>query len=139
LTAMVIAGGSAGVNRLFQQLGFRPVGPGTPPPPSLDETQAWVAVSILRDKAVGSVDVQLNSEVAGTISGSSPKGRFLRYFVRDKGRHPQTGGRTVKAGETYEIVVVGYDAAGNAVTPQPPKWGPHKIAPRAIVDVEFKV
>jgi hypothetical protein len=138
LTAMIIAGGSAGVNRILQSFGFRPTSAQEEPKkPELDNTQAWVAVTLVRDKAVGSAEVLIKNAVAGTISGSSPKRRFFRYFVRDKGRFPQTGGYTVVPGQAYDIAVQAYDADGNKLTPV--TRGPFDIAPRAIIDIEVKV
>jgi hypothetical protein len=138
LTAMIIGGGSAAVNRIFQSFGFRPTSEQErPKPPELDNTQAWVAVTLVRDKAVGSAEVLIKDEVAGTISGSSPRRRLLRYFVRDKGRFPQTAGYTVVPGAGYEIAVQAYDADG---APLPKKGrGPFAIAPRAIIDIELTI
>lgn len=138
LTAMIIAGGSAAVNRIFQSFGFRPTSAQEEPKkPELDKTQAWVAVTLVRDKAVGSAEVLIKNEVAGTISGASPKHKLLRYFVRDKGRFPQTAGYTVVPGPDYVIAVQAYDAAG---TPLPKVTrGPFAIAPRAIIDIEIAV
>lgn len=138
LTAMIIGGGSAAVNRIFQSFGFRPSSEQErPKPPELNNNQAWVAVTLVRDKAVGSAEVLIKNQVAGTISGSSPKGRFRRYFVRDKGRLPQTGGYEVVPGEGYEVAVQAYDAHG---APLPlKKRGPFAIAPRAIIDIELTV
>jgi hypothetical protein len=140
LTAMIIAGGSAGVNRIFQAFGFRPTSAEQQPPkpPELRQDQAWIAVNLVRDKAVGSADVLIKGAVAGTISGASPRGRFLRYLVRDKGRFPQTGGYTVSPGADYLIEVQGYDADGKPIK-EKATWGPFTIAPRAIVDIELKV
>jgi hypothetical protein len=138
LTAMIIAGGSAGVNRIFQSFGFRPTSAQEKvQPPDLKNDQAWVAVTLLRDKAVGSVDVLIKNGVAGTISGTSPKDWFWRYFIRDKGRFPQTGGYTVPPGPGYEIELQAYDANGAALPRK--KWGPYEIAPRAIIDIELKI
>jgi hypothetical protein len=138
LTAMIIAGGSAGVNRIFQSFGFRPTSAQEKaPPPELKNDQAWVAVTLVRDKAVGSADVLIKNAVAGTISGASPKRRFWRYFIRDKGRFPQTAGYTVTPGSGYEIELQAYDANGAALPRK--TWGPYDIAPRAIIDIELKV
>lgn len=138
LTAMIIAGGSAGVNRIFQNFGFRPVSAQEQPQtPVLNNHEAWVAVTLVRQKAVGSADVLIKNAVAGTISGVSPKRSFFRYFVRDKGRFPQTGGYTVTPGAGYEIKVQAYDAAGAALPPR--QWGPYDVAPRAIIDIEMRI
>ena len=138
LTAMIIAGGSSAVNRIFQSFGFRPTSAQEEPKkPELDKTQAWVAVTLVRDKAVGSAEVLIKNEVAGTISGMSPKGKFLRYFVRDKGRFPQTAGYTVVPGPDYSIAVQAYNAAGEPLTRA--ERGPFAIAPRAIIDIEVTI
>lgn len=138
LTAMIIAGGSAAVNRVFQSFGFRPTSAQEQPKkPEPNQNEAWVAVTLVREKAVGSAEVLIKNQVAGTISGASPKNRFLRYFVRDKGRFPQTAGYTVAPGADYEIAVQGYTAQGDKLDLA--KRGPFDIAPRAIIDIEFKV
>jgi hypothetical protein len=68
---------------------------------------------------------------------SSKMGRFLRYFVRDKGRFPPSGGYTVTPGPDYTIALQAAKADG---TPLPRRtWGPYAIAPRAIIDLEMKV
>jgi len=138
LTAMIIAGGSAGVNRVFQSFGFRPTSAQeAPPPPHLADNQAWVSVTLLRDQAVGSADVLIKDAVAGTISGTSSKQRFLRYFIRDKGRFPPSGGYTVTPGPDYTIGLQASKAGGAALPRK--TWGPNTIAPRAIIDIEMKV
>lgn len=133
LTAMIIAGGSAGVNRIFQSFGFRPTSSQEQPKkPELNDHEAWIAVTLLRDKSKGSVVVSNNDQVVGTISGASPRNRLLRYFVRDKGRFPQTGGYSVPADVEHAITV---EDANNQQLKA--KWGPYKIGSRAIIDVEF--
>jgi hypothetical protein len=138
LTAMIIAGGSSGVNRIFQSLGFRPTSAQEAQPPHLQQNEAWVSVTLVRSQAAGSVDIFIKDAVAGTISGTSMKmGRFMRYFVRDKGRFPPSGGYTVTPGPDYTIALQAYKADG---TPLPRKtWGPYAIASRAIIDLEIKV
>lgn len=140
LTALIIAGGSAGVNRLLQSLGFRPIGGPQQPPPVLQANQAWLSVTLIRDQAVGPVYVEIGVPnglaVAGTVRGSTRDRGLLRYFLRDKGRFPQSGGFTVVPGQ-YQVQVTGSNAIGNKVGPA--IWGPHDIAPRALVDIELKL
>lgn len=137
LTAMIVAGGSAGVNKMFQAFGFRPSSvEEQPPPPQLDEQHAWVAVTLLRDKAVGTVAVWINDAVAGSIPGSSPRNKFWRFFVRDKGRYPQTAGRPVDSDAQYAIELKGHDKDGKELSSS---WGPYKIGKRAVVDIELKL
>ena len=138
LTALIIAGGSAGVNRILQTLGFRAAASEQPPPPKPPEREAWIAVTLVRQSAVGPVSVFIgpagNPAVAGTISGVSAGRSLWRYLVRDKGRFPQSGGFTVGPG-SYEVFLRGIDRSGATVESR--KWGPYDIAPRAIVDIEL--
>jgi hypothetical protein len=138
LTALIIAGGSAGVRQILQTFGYRPPSateqaPSTPP---VDE--AWVAVTLLRRNAIGPVTVQIGPPgqiaVAGTIAGNGLRGGLLGYFLRDRGRFPASGGYRLTPGQ-YEIRVSGTDHNGNALNP--PAWGPAHIGNRAIVDVQF--
>ncbi|ULA70037.1 MAG: conserved membrane protein of unknown function [Nitrospira sp.] len=139
LTAAIIAGGSAGVNRVFQSLGFRVVSSQQPPTPKPPPTEAWIAVTLVRERAVGSVTVLLgqpgHATVAGAISGVTPGRSWWRYFVRDKGRFPQTGGFSVTPGGTYEVLLHGTDRAGNPLVSK--TWGPYELAPGALVDIEL--
>src|SRR5215813_1961306 len=94
LTALVLAGGSAGVNNLLVALGYRqqrtPEAVAPKPPP----TKAWIAVRLQRRKAVGPVTVLMGTPpqasdpppLVGVISGTSRPG--LRYFLADPGRFP---------------------------------------------------
>lgn len=137
ITAMIIAGGSAGVNRVFQAFGFRPTSAqDNPPKPKPPADKAWIAVSVLREKAVGDVIVYIKQATVGTITGSSPSGPFRRLFLRDKGRLPQTGGREVIPGPDFTVAVKGKDAQDN---PLEKSWGTYEIAPGAIIDLEFRL
>lgn len=138
LTAMIIAGGSAGVNRLFRAFGFRPITPPAEIAGPRDETQAWVSVTLRRDKAVGAVDVLFGEAgkeaVIGTISGTSSKNPAKNLFFRDNGRFPRSGGYTVTVAENCALKLVGKDETGKVLPSRP--WGPYDIGPRAIIDVE---
>ena len=141
LTAMIIAGGSAGVNRMLQTLGFRPAGGPPIPPPLPPQNEAWIAVKLIRAKAVGPVTVQIGSDanlaVAGTIGyGSVHDGEWWRYFFRDRGRFPQSGGHVVVPGPC-RIQLDGVDANGKELPPA--VWGVHIVADRAVIDVELKL
>jgi hypothetical protein len=143
LTAMIIAGGSAGVNRLFQSLGFRPVSAVEQAQPKPAPTEAWIAVSLVRDKAEGPVNVLIGPTgalaLAGTISGSGRKGArgsWWRYFLRDQGRFPPSGGHSVAPGGPYEVRLVGWN---KDIEIQTKTWGPYPVAAGAIVDIEMVV
>jgi hypothetical protein len=138
LTAMIIAGGSAGVTRILQTFGFRAPVPTDQPPPGPPPSEAWVAVTLVRKNAAGPVSVQIGEPgkvaIAGTITGTGHRGSILRYFLRDRGRFPNSGGYRVAPGK-YEIRVSGVDANGNPI--DAPHWGPADIGNRAIVDIQF--
>jgi hypothetical protein len=138
LTAMIIAGGSAGVNRVFRAFGFRPVGPPAEIAGPRDDTHAWISVALHRDKAVGVVHVLFGEAgkeaVIGTIPGSSSNHLVIRLFCRNKGRFPQSGGHTVDVGDNRVLKLVAKDEAGNVISHD--QWGPFNIGPRAIIDIE---
>ena len=140
LTAMIIAGGSAGVRRMLQTFGFRPPAAADEPPPAPPPNEAWIAVTLIRQRAVGPVSVQIGAPgqvaIAGTITGTGRRSGVFRYFLRDKGRFPNSGGYRITPGQ-YEIRLSGVDAAGNTLSPAP--WGPAQIGNRALVDVQFRL
>jgi hypothetical protein len=140
LTALIIAGGSAGVRRILEAFGFRAPLAAEEAAPTPPDQQAWIAVSVDREQSVGPIDVHIGKPgevaLAGTITGTAHRTGFLRYILRDRARFPTTGGYRVEPGE-YEVRVIGRDANGREI-PEP-AWGPAKIANRAIVDLNFKI
>ena len=137
LTALILAGGSAAVNNLFVALGFRAVRKAEEiaPKPPLDE--AWIAVRMRGPAPKDPVNVRIGkageTKVVGTIAQGSPDWPALRYFLRDPGRFPQSGGHAVKAPGEYmvELQRLG-DQAPFA------SWGPFPIAPGAIIDINLR-
>ena len=142
LEAMIVAGGSAGVNNMLRTLGFRSrdrVDQIAPTPP---KDEAWVSVALVRRQAVGPVDVELEADnvkqVAGTIRGRVRKKGLLSYFVRDYARFPPSGGYTLTPGKAYTIRLKGRNSAGEVIT-STSAWGPHALAKRAVVDIELEL
>jgi hypothetical protein len=140
LTALVIAGGSAGVNSLMVALGFRQVR--TPenavPKPVIDE--GWISVSINRKKAVGPVTVSIGEQADGhtpVVTLIKETSRPKSFFFHNPGRFPGSGGYSVKAGSVVTVVVTA--AANSADKTITTTWGPNRIAQRAIIDLEFDV
>jgi hypothetical protein len=138
LTALVIAGGSSGVNRMLQALGFRAVQEGPPPPIKPPATVAWLAVVLRRSNAVGTVNVlagePANMKLAGTINGLALSGRIRRFFLKDDSRFPPSGGHTLTPG-TYAVRLEGVDKSGANIESK--IWGPYNIEAGSIVDVEL--
>jgi hypothetical protein len=138
MTALVIAGGSSGVNRMLQALGFRSVQEAPPPLIKPPATVAWLAVVLRRSKAVGTVNVlagdPANMKLVGTITGLALAGRIRRYFLKDDSRFPPSGGHTLTPG-TYAARLEGVDESGANI--QSKIWGPYNIEAGSIVDVEL--
>lgn len=143
LTALIIAGGSSGVNRILRRFGFRPIGPPDEVSGPPDDDIAWLSVSVERSEAIKG-DLQVlygpkeNEAVIGTIPSGKPKplGWFWKNFFRDGSRFPPSGGFTVPVvAEKQRVIVKGFDTHGKDVSAS---WGPERIGPRAIVDISLK-
>lgn len=135
LTAMIIAGGSAAVNRIFQSFGFRPTSAQEQPKkPEPNQHEAWIAVTLVRDKAVGSAEVLIKNEVPAPSRVRRRRiGSFvISYEIKAAFRKLPD---TLVPGADYEIAVQGYDGEGNK--PGLAKRGPFAIVSRAIIDIEL--
>jgi hypothetical protein len=145
LTAMVIAGGSAGVNNLMVGLGFRQQRTPEQVAPKPPADTGWISVSVVRtDKIKGPVTVAIGE--AGATTGKVPvvaslehsaSGRLYRYFLRDRGRFPGSGGYAVSKDKqiTVKASALKNNDPNNGVLEK--TWGPHTIADGAIIDVTF--
>jgi hypothetical protein len=142
ITALILAGGSSGVNNLLVALGFRSVKTAEQVTPKPARTEGWVAVTLRRQNAVGPVTALIGNPAnggppaAGTITGTAPRAAFVRYFLRDPARFPPSGGFSVPAGERCQITLAGVDNQGQARTAA---WGPYPISAGAIIDVDLRV
>lgn len=141
VTALVLAGGSAGVNNLLTALGFRSPRDAeivsTPP-----QDEAWVAVRVRKMNAVGEVQVVVSKvdalaageiappAIAGSIGFARP--RLKDLLLRNLDRFPQNGGYVVRPNVPYRIVVEGKDAKGDPLKRLDGRY--YVFAPRAIVD-----
>ncbi|OQW77400.1 MAG: hypothetical protein BVN33_04100 [Proteobacteria bacterium ST_bin13] len=131
-TALVIAGGSAGVNRMLRTLGFRAIeteAPAQKPAP----TEAWIAIIDTSGKA-GARTIFLDQgsgwEQIGVLR-QAPKWGIFQWLRRDTGRFPSSGGRAVPIGVDLQIAV----GDSNTALPSAAIWGPRKLAGGAIVDI----
>ena len=142
LTAMILAGGSSGVNNLFMALGFR--SRQTESAPELPSNEAWISVLVHRDNdATGEVLVQISEAASGTdatydaIAGSVNARKKLRdLFFPNRNRFPNSGGYKVESGKVYTISVTGKDKSGSVLTGLGETYS---FAPRAIVDLDAKL
>ena len=123
VTALILAGGSAGVNKIMTALGFRSdrrEEDVIPRPPS---NKAWVAVRVNRQRAasdvfvrireVGPADANAPAPIAGVVG--LKRTRLSGLLFRDINRFPQNGGYTVLPNFVYAISVEAKDAEGNAL------------------------
>lgn len=137
IEAMIIAGGSSGVNNLLRTLGFRAI-PSAEQPHQPPRTEAWLSVALDRVNAVGPVQViAAPAGALGTIHGVKGKSRRGSFFLRDKDRLPGSGGKVMEPGKEYTVSLKGADADGNPLTSSSPQKV--TLAPGAIVDLEFKL
>jgi hypothetical protein len=141
ITAMVIAGGSSGVNTLLVALGFRAVNTPANAIPKPPPEKAWLAVRALQGEAVGDLLVSVgpvgSPALLGVIKGRSKPHSVLSWFLSDRGRLPVYGGLVVPTDQAVIIQVVGEDANG---APLPPViYGPLQFAKGALIDIDVKL
>jgi hypothetical protein len=144
ITALILAGGSSGVNNILIALGYRSRKTEEDVVQRPKGTDSWIAVRLKREKVRhGPVLVHIGPAganpmpVAGVITGEKDarKPGLADYFFQDKGRFPNSGGHTVAQG-LYEVWVSGHDDSGAMVTE---RSEPIAIGARAIVDIELKL
>jgi hypothetical protein len=141
VTALILAGGSAGVYNILVALGYREKREEVAPKPSQNE--AWIAIRVKKQNAVGEIQVLVEPvnplpagpnppAIAGTIGFRRPG--LFELLLRNANRFPQNGGYVVQPNVPYLIEVEGRDANG---TPLKRLGGrSYVFAPRAIVDFD---
>lgn len=143
LTALIIAGGSGGVNKILKTLGVRTRY--TPPePPSQDK--AWIAVKVVRGREiVGPVRVAVTEvaasgqdlpALAGATHASKPSLRSILLGNAD--RFPQNGGYEVIPDKAYTLSVMGETHSGTAIRADVVDQ-PVKLAKGAVVDFQVRL
>jgi hypothetical protein len=136
LTAMVIAGGSAGVNTMLVALGFRQVKTPQTQAPKPPADKAYISVRALKGATAGALSVYFgpkdSSTLLGLIADRSEK-NALSWLVPDRGRLPSYGGHTVDdLTKAYELKVK--DEKGAVVY----SVTEFKLSGGAFVDFVFK-
>ncbi|MDP8993837.1 MAG: hypothetical protein M3N07_02470, partial [Pseudomonadota bacterium] len=142
VTAMVVAGGSAGVNNLLVALGFRRVTRTEEVTPKPAPDRAWLAVRLKRSNPHDStpVRVMLSGDgepykLVGMIVGKTSPGGFLRWFLQDATRFPTIAGYSVPGDHEYAIRL---ERDGVGLSPDYSQtWGPFLVAKGAVIDVEL--
>ena len=142
LTAMILAGGSSGVNRLMQSLGIRPTSAQqAAPAPIFPANTAWLSVTVRRGDAKGPVTVLVAQSDAAApnpaefVLGVVPAGPnpwpMLRFFLRRRDRAPPENGHRLTPG-VYAVRLVDNTGVKSAAT-----WGPFGVAGGTLVDVDL--
>lgn len=148
LTAMILAGGSVGVNRIMTRLNIR-----SPFPKheeerlSLSDTEAYVSVRVIAKNGQGSYIVNMTEDplnqalpaVLGVV-GTMRSGQEPSIWFPSKWRIPRSGGIKVSVNQTYVFSVtdtqtnISYNLSGDKIDGAA---GPTSIrfAPRAFVDL----
>ncbi len=154
ITAMVLAGGSVGVNRVLVALGFRSQVRPEALEPRLERDEAFVAIRV-RGASAESI-YQVNMDVVdpvppdipttlGFVGGAASVGTRLRELLFPvRGRIPRSGGLRVLTTKAYRISVTDlkarktYDARGEPIE-GPAKSQVFAFAPKAIVDFTITI
>jgi len=151
-TAMILAGGSVGVNRILTSLGFRsPVKDGEELP-KVDEKLAWVAVevepAVRGQRVIVAVtetvpDSGTTIETAVGIAGN-PRPTLRSIFRGNNYRVPMSGGLQMQTSKFYRITVRDldsgkeYDVTGAELT-EVKCSTVFRFGPRAILDFRVRL
>ncbi|WP_131860354.1 hypothetical protein [Bosea sp. BK604] len=138
MSALVLAGGTAGVNRLFQAMGFRAVASEVPAPAPRNDGEAWISVSVKRQdltsrEAVQVLVEQLPNEqhagaaLAAVIDPRSPRRLAWEALLARPNRYPPNGGHVVSSNQPY-VISVKLETGNSIVLHR------GSFAPRAVVD-----
>jgi hypothetical protein len=142
LTALILAGGSAGVYRILVALGYREERSAAEVRPKPKKDKAWISVKVLRRSAIGPVYVRIaeampgspmiSSQLAGVVAPRGFWATLGSVFLLDRNRFPPAGGYEVETAKDYRIEVTGRDEAGAQVSSDID--GVYSFAPGAIID-----
>lgn len=145
LTALILAGGSAGVYNLLVQLGYRNPREAAPEAPHVARDKAWISIRVIRQAAVGDIYVYIGDEkvappgsngpmpLAGVVGGQPFWNRLWSVFFLDNSRFPRTAGYVVNANKPYRIAVEAKDATGLPLNSK--LDGTYTFAEGAIIDL----
>jgi hypothetical protein len=123
VTALILAGGSAGVYNIMRALGYRSGEREEIVNPRPPKDKAWVAVRATRKdskgeifvtvRKIGPADDKSPAPIAGMIQMRRPS--IIELLLRNRNRFPQNGGYTVAPKTVYEIAVESKDGEGHPI------------------------
>lgn len=144
LSAMIIAGGTSGINTLFQRLGIRNPLQTAEAAPTLNMDEAWIAIHVVARPECQNIRIAMKETEAvpdlplvGSVQQRGFWQRLSEAFSSDAMRFPNYGGRKVRANKVYEISLVYslVSAAGVQDREAPVFTG--GFGPRAVIDLRF--
>lgn len=142
ISAMIIAGGSGGINTLFQTLGLRSTLPDMPPRPQLNATEAWISVLVNGGEpgdrfhvAIQPLAAPAGPQLAGSVEVKRFWERLREAWRSESNRFPSYGGWSLTAGQSYRIEVIDK----RAEDAQPKLVYEGSFAPRSIIDFQVRV
>jgi hypothetical protein len=147
ITALILAGGSSGVNNVMRALGYRSAAADEAPKQVAPRGKAWIAVHVRRDKAVGPVlitvrrtddratDPRAPAPIAGSIGFDRPG--ILELLLQNPNRFPRSGGYELLADQIYEIGISARGPEGEIADPL--KGQKFAFADGAIVDLRYTI
>ncbi|MDP9993828.1 hypothetical protein J2W28_004469 [Variovorax boronicumulans] len=153
LTAMILAGGSVGVNKILVALKFRSLIKDDDVPRKLDDTQAWVSVEVEPKKRGDKVRVDITevtppagAELTTTVGVAGSQKPTLRgLLLGENYRVPRTGGMRVEVAKYYTITLHDltngglYDVTGEALQKSGPEPTIFRFGSRAFLDFHVKI
>lgn len=156
ITALIIAGGSSGVNNVMHALGFRSDKRVKEIEAQPKKSQAWIAFRQKNESPCRPIPVRIQQlalseeeektfkkekelvAIAGSINQFRPTLKEL--LIRNRDRFPPNGGYEVTPGKVYQISVEGQDAKGNIwIDKSINKQKYYVFSNRAIVDFEVNL
>lgn len=151
LSAMILAGGSVGVNRIMTSLGFRSPFPKVEQERArLSDMEAYLSVTVRAKNGANHFAVNMaetatdpnSPQVLGIIAGDQ-EGRLRNLFFPTRLRIPRSGGLRVAVNKSYRISVTDlrsgleYNIHGKLTSEAPSPV--LRFSPRAFVDLVINI
>ena len=146
LSALILAGGAAGVRNLMVSLGLATPTAELEKPAKPPSNRAWLSVRDERSSKDTPLTIWLETSdssgkkiapfIVGAIAaGNHARSGLARIFLTDRSRFPVIAGYAVDVGKAYDIhVVQGSTAPAAASTP---RWKDYAFGEGAIVDLLY--
>lgn len=163
LSAMILAGGSSGINRILIALGFRSVVRPDTEKPLPEKTEGWISVRV-DDKRTGDKKTPAHVSLVEVDSSDQPtkdaslrlisslerralSSRIWDVFFPSLSRVPRSGGYSLSPEKYYRLTVVWkvkeaekrYDPVGQTFLDADKPGKAFSLAPRALVDFRVRI